>query len=103
MADFSGQILTAPGTLLGTETVAGLSFTQPATLFGKQNVAARLFDGVGVGTVITVHYSLTAKCSSDGMRHYWTDTVISFTNAPPCVGGYVAGTLTVLGSWQTFS
>ena len=45
-------------------------------------------------------YFLTAICSGDGLRHYWTDTVISLALAPSCAGGYVAGTLVVLGSWS---
>jgi hypothetical protein len=103
MADFSGALLTAPSFLAGRQTVSGGSLSSPALLLGKQNVSGRLLDGIGVGTVITVHYHLTATCSTDGLRHYWTDTVISFAKAPACAGGYVSGSLAVLGSWETFS
>jgi hypothetical protein len=47
------------------------------------------------------HYALTAICTTDSLRHYWTDTTVSLAAAPPCVGGYVAGSLTILTIWRT--
>jgi len=102
MADFPGQDLTAPALLLGPQGGSGILFPT-SLILGHQGASGRLFDGIGVGSVITVHYKLTALCTTDGLRHYWTDTAVSLALAPPCVGGYVAGSLAVLGSWQVFS
>lgn len=49
--------------------------------------------------LIQTYYSLTAVCSTGGIRQYWTDTAISLVNAPVCTGGYVLNSLTVLGQY----
>jgi len=103
MADFSGQLLTAPSQTSGASSVTGSSLTTPAFLLGVQYGPGGRIGLMQIGSIVTVHYKLTALCTTDGLRHYWTDTAISLTFAPPCVGGYVAGSLAVLGSWQTLS
>jgi hypothetical protein len=103
MADFNGELFTAPSLVEGTAGPDGTVNSYPNPVQGDVGVQGNIQNSVLPGTIITVHYYLTATCSTDGLRHYWTDTAISFALAPACAGGYVSGSLAVLGSWETFS
>ena len=85
MAEFTAELSTLP-TLPGEARIASWPAEQERT-------------NTSGGGAATVHYFLTAICSTGNIRKYWVDTSISLTNAPSCGGGYVSGTLTVLGKF----
>lgn len=47
----------------------------------------------------TATYSMSAKNTISGLRDYWVNTTADFTNSPAGSGGYVSGTLTILGKY----
>jgi len=89
VADFPGGSYQAPN----------LSQSSPDGVPGQTDSPPNLSQGSLGGAGAAVSYSLTAVCVADGLRHYWTDASVSLANAPACAGGYVPGTLVVLGSW----
>lgn len=96
MANFTGESFTSPFTPGGAQDGTGQRFISPFTPNGEQH-------GTGQRFLLpcTTYYAMTAKCSGDGLRHYWINTDANFTGAPACSGGYVAGSLVKLGSWRT--
>jgi len=86
VADFPGQSNSPAGTSQGSSVGSGESFLSVSTSQG----------GLGGGGGSVIYYSLAAFDTSN-VRRYWTDTSVSFTNAPTPVGSYVTATLTVLG------
>lgn len=98
MADFSGELFTSPNPAQGDNGPDGTINGYPNPTPGDIGVLGDMHQSIA-GPV--THYSLAAVCSSDGLRHFWTNTDGTFTGAPVCTGGYVSGTLTLLGSWVT--
>lgn len=69
-----------------------------AGLLDARDANSRFPGGSGSGGSTITHYSLAAFDSTH-VRYYWTDTSVSFTNAPTPAGSYVPATLTVLGQF----
>jgi hypothetical protein len=65
---------------------------------GLQDASSATWQSVSAGFV--THYSLGAIAVIDGLRRYWTSRQADLSAAPVVAGGYVGGSLTVLGSWQ---
>jgi hypothetical protein len=55
--------------------------------------------GINLGTLLPVNYYKLSMFDNSGTIHYWTDTIISTTNAPSIGGTYVTSTFTVQGSF----
>lgn len=61
--------------------------------------AEAFFSGGGVTPPTTITYYRLGAVDGSG-RRYWVSTTLNFADAPPPVGSWDTGTLTVLSSWQ---
>jgi hypothetical protein len=102
MADFDGELLTAPNLLEGNQDVDGDLRTAPSLIEGNQDTGGEIFSSGGGAPVL--HFKLRARdsaCIITNPNRYveWTTTstpltVASYIGALPCGGPLVE--LTVL-------